>query len=312
MATEPNSIYLSAFFSAADVVIERTVPSAFHLVQTLVGRLAANHFPGVDPAPIVEAVLRRERASQTVVGEGVALPHARIEGLSRPYLALGVYPAGVPVAEGEAPVRLVFLLLVPESQPARYLQILRALAGLLREPGMTERLAGAASGEEVMRLLQRSERRLPDYICAGDLMDAEPARLRAAEPLSAALEAFMAGEQAELPIVDEEGRLVGAVDSRALLGTFIPTGLRALFPALQRAPAPTCGALAERLREAHRTRVCEAMNTDVCTCSPETPAREVAADLAERNVTRCYVLDAGRRLVGVVTLAGFFRRILKD
>lgn len=312
MATEANSVYLSSFFSEADVVIEKTVPSVFNLVHALVGRLAANHLPGVDPAPIVDAVLRRERAARTVVGEGVALPHARIEGLSRPYLALGVYPAGIPAPEGEAPVRLVFLLLVPESQPARYLQILRALSGLLREPGMAERLARAGSAEEVMRLLRRNERRLPDYICAGDLMDADPERLRAAEPLSAALEAFMAEEQTELPIVDEEGRLVGAVDSRALLGSFIPHGFRKLFPALQSAPAPTLGALAERLREAHRTRVCEVMNVDLCTCSPETPAREVAADLAERNVTRCYVLDAARRLVGVVTLAGFFRRILKD
>lgn len=312
MATEANNVYLSSFFSEADVVVERTVPSEFNLVHMLVGRLAANHLSGMDPAPIVDAVLRRERASHTVVGEGVALPHARIEGLSRPYLALGIFPAGIPSPEGGAPVRLVFLLLVPESQPARYLQILRALAGLLREPGMAERLARAASGEEVMRLLRRSERRLPDYICAGDLMDADPECLHAAEPLSAALEAFMAEEQTELPIVDEARRLVGAVDSRALLGCFVPHGFRKLFPALLRSPAPTMEPLAERLREAHRTRVCEAMGTDVCTCSPETPAREVAADLAERHATRCYVLDGERRLVGVVTLAGFFRRILKD
>ncbi len=312
MDTEANSVYLSSFFSAADVVVGREAPSEFNLIHTLVGRLAANHLPGVDPAPIVDAVLRRERASRTVVGEGVALPHARIAGLDRPWLALGVYPEGIPSPEGGAPLRLVFLLLVPESQPARYLQILRALANLLREPGMAGRLAGVASGEEAMRLLRRSERRLPDYICADDLMDPADARLRAAEPLSAALEAFMAGGETELPIVDEEGRLVGTVDSRALLGCFIPTGFRKLFPVLQRSPAPTMGALAERLREASRIRVAEGMNTDVCTCTAETPAREIAADLAERNATHCYVLDGGRRLVGVVTLSGFFRRILKD
>ena len=313
MGTETNSVYLSSFFSAADVVIEHGVPSGFNLVHALVGRLAANHLPGVDPSPIVNAVLQRERASHTVVGEGVALPHARIEGLTRPYLALGIYPAGIPSPEeGGTPVRLVFLLLVPESQPARYLQILRALANLLREPGMTDRLAAVTSGEEVMQLLRRSERRLPDYLCADDVMDPVTLSLRSAEPLSAALDLFMTQQVTELPIVDEAGRLVGTVDSRALLGCFIPTGFRRLFPTLQHTPAPTMGVLAERLREASRTRVTEDMNTDVCTCQPETPAKEIAADLAERNATHCYVLDGRHRLVGIITLSGFFRRLLKD
>lgn len=309
---EANAIYLSAFFSEADIVIEQTVPSFYNMVHALVGLVAANHLPGVKAEPIVDAVLRRERVSPTVVGEGVALPHARIEGIERPYLALGVYPAGIPLAEAEKPVRLVFLLLVPEHQPARYLQILRALANLLREPGAVDRIAAMADAEEIMRFLRRSELKLPEYICAGDLMTASPESLSANAPLAGALESFMVGDKVELPIVDDDGRLVGAVDTHAMLGCFIPKGLRKLFPGAKGDLDSSMAALAQRLRDAHRTRVRDAMNTDVCTCQVDTPAREIAAELAERNAVKCYVLDKEGRLIGVIPLAQFFSRILRD
>lgn len=309
---EANAIYLSAFFSEADIVIEQTVPSFYNMIHALVGLVVANHLPGVKAEPIVDAVLRRERVSPTVVGEGVSLPHARIEGIERPYLALGVYPAGIPSAETEKPVRLVFLLLVPEHQPARYLQILRALANLLREPGAVDRIAAMADAEEIMRFLRRSELKLPEYICAGDLMTASPESLSANAPLAGALESFMAGDKVELPIVDDDGRLVGAVDTHAMLGCFIPKGLRKLFPGAKGDLDSNMAALAQRLRDAHRTRVRDAMNTDVCTCQVDTPAREIAAELAERNAVKCYVLDKEGRLIGVIPLAQFFSRILRD
>ena len=309
---EANAIYLSAFFSEADIVIEQTVPSFYNMIHALVGLVVANHLPGVKAEPIVDAVLRRERVSPTVVGEGVSLPHARIEGIERPYLALGVYPAGIPSAETEKPVRLVFLLLVPEHQPARYLQILRALANLLREPGAVDRIAAMGDADEIMRFLRRSELKLPEYICAGDLMTASPESLSANAPLAGALESFMAGDKVELPIVDDDGRLVGAVDTHAMLGCFIPKGLRKLFPGAKGDLDSNMAALAQRLRDAHRTRVRDAMNTDVCTCQVDTPAREIAAELAERNAVKCYVLDKEGRLIGVIPLAQFFSRILRD
>ncbi len=312
MADEQQAIYLSSFFTEADIVFEQTVPSSYNMVHQLVGLVAANHLPGVKAEPIVDAVLRRERTSPTVVGDGVALPHARIEGIQRPYMALGVYPAGIPLAEGEKPVRLVFLLLVPEHQPARYLQILRALATLLREPGSADRLAALREPAEIMHFLRRSEMKLPDYICAGDLMSGKPSTISVNAPLSEALELLMDEERVELPIVDEQERLVGAVDTHAFLGCFIPTGFRKLFPNLKNSPAPTLEALATRLRDASRTRVREVMNTDVCICQVDTPAREIAADLAERNAVKCYVVDKEGRLTGVISLAQFFRRILRD
>ena len=312
MAETKQPLYLSSFFSEPDIVIDQTVPSNFNLIHRLTTLLVERHLPGSSVENIVDMVLRRERVANTIVGDGVMLPHARIEGLERPYMALGIYPAGIPSAESPVPVKLVFLLLVPEKEPARYLQILRAIANLLRDNYAVERLAALTTPEEVMQALRRSELKLPGYICAGDLMDANVETLHMGAPLSDAYDAFMLRGIQELPIVDEAKHLLGAIDTHALLGGFIPTGLRKFFPKLQSELTDTMEALSERLRETARTRVCEAMNDDVCTCQVDTPASEIAANLAENNATICYVLDEERHLVGAITLARFFRRILKD
>ncbi len=305
------NVYVSSFFSEEDIVIETIVPSVFNLVTMLVERLATNHLPDLDRASIVDAVLRRERTAPTVVGDGVAMPHARIEGISRPYMALGVFPSGVSMVEGEPPVKLVFLLLVPASQPARYLQVLRALANLLRLPGAVKKLAAMTSTHDVMQFMRRSELKLPAYICAGDLMTTEVA-LRASEPLAHALDRLMETERSEFAVVDEDNRLVGTIGTHALLKSFVPKGFRKLLPAFLTGKINPMESLAKLIQATKCSPIADVMDLPECVCGIDTPAREIAADLGEKNALKCYVLDDEKHLLGVITLAGFFRRILKD
>jgi Kef-type K+ transport system membrane component KefB/mannitol/fructose-specific phosphotransferase system IIA component (Ntr-type) len=77
-----------------------------------------------------EAVLERERTAPTGLGDEVAIPHASVEGLPKPLLALGVSPEGIDFdAPDGQPARLVFLLLMP---PKAYEQEVRVLASIAR------------------------------------------------------------------------------------------------------------------------------------------------------------------------------------
>ncbi|MDZ4759703.1 MAG: PTS sugar transporter subunit IIA, partial [Alphaproteobacteria bacterium] len=69
---------------------------------------------GLDPRTVHEAVLERERLGATGVGEGVAIPHARVEGLVRPAggFARLVDPADFDAID-ERRCDLVFMLLAP-------------------------------------------------------------------------------------------------------------------------------------------------------------------------------------------------------
>jgi mannitol/fructose-specific phosphotransferase system IIA component (Ntr-type) len=76
-----------------------------------------------------EAVLDREKTAPTGLGDEVAIPHAAVEGLTRPVLALGLSPHGIDFdAPDGRPARIVFLLLIPPKAYEREVRILASIA----------------------------------------------------------------------------------------------------------------------------------------------------------------------------------------
>jgi len=113
---------------------------------------------GGDERQICEVLLQRERLGTTGMGQGVAIPHGKMEGLSRLY---GVFARlETPVdfdALDDQPVDLVFLLLAPEGAGADHLKALARISRLLRDPEMCEKLRGSDSADAIFALLSEFE-----------------------------------------------------------------------------------------------------------------------------------------------------------
>jgi len=87
------------------------------------------------------ALLGRERLGSTGVGENVAIPHAKIAGLKNIVACFGRSAGGVPFdAVDQQPVRLVFVLLVPENSAGAHLKALARVARLLKSASFRDRL----------------------------------------------------------------------------------------------------------------------------------------------------------------------------
>jgi mannitol/fructose-specific phosphotransferase system IIA component (Ntr-type) len=115
-------------------------------------RALAQRLGKPDLGPLfAERVLERERSAGTGVGDGIALPHAEVEGIDRPALAFACVRRGIDfdAPDGE-PARLVFLMLMPARQYATALKLLSSLARLLTQPAVREGLLAAASPEAVL------------------------------------------------------------------------------------------------------------------------------------------------------------------
>ena len=90
---------------------------------------------------VYKALIARERLGSTGVGESVAIPHAKIPGLTNLTAAFGRSQAGIPFdAIDSQPVRLVFVLLVPENSAGAHLKALARIARLLKSPSFRDRL----------------------------------------------------------------------------------------------------------------------------------------------------------------------------
>lgn len=130
------------------------------LAALLSAHLAQEGGAGLPPERIVEVLLERERLGSTGIGEGVALPHGKLSGLSQLCLGLARSRAGIDfeAADGR-PAHLFFLLLSPEGS-TRHLLALAALARLLRDGAVRARLLTAPSAEafhqELLRTLEEA------------------------------------------------------------------------------------------------------------------------------------------------------------
>lgn len=108
----------------------------------------------LDPGEVHEAVQQRERLGSTGVGEGVAIPHARIESLSRPAggFARLLEPADFEAID-ERPADLIFMLLAPTDAGADHLRALARAARAFRQERIREALRQAQTNEAVLAIL---------------------------------------------------------------------------------------------------------------------------------------------------------------
>jgi PTS system nitrogen regulatory IIA component len=108
----------------------------------------------IDSGELFQKLVERERLGSTAVGGGVAIPHCKLRGLSRPVVAVGrAEPAvefGAP--DGE-PVRLFFVVVSPVDTPAEHLQVLSAVSRWIRNGPQVGRLLAAEGREGIWALL---------------------------------------------------------------------------------------------------------------------------------------------------------------
>lgn len=117
------------------------------------GEMAAAAY-GLDATTVYDRLMERERLGSTGFGGGIAIPHAKLEGIE--HVRGLVVRLENPIDFGavdEAPVDIVFSLLSPQDSGAEHLKMLARVSRYLRGGGHVSRLRGAASDEAMMALL---------------------------------------------------------------------------------------------------------------------------------------------------------------
>jgi mannitol/fructose-specific phosphotransferase system IIA component (Ntr-type) len=107
-----------------------------------------------DPKALLAAVRERERVLSTGIGLGIAIPHAKIPGVSRFVVAVGRHKAGIDFdAIDGRPVHLVVLIAGPQDAQDRYLRLLARLSQRLKQEEIRRRILAAPGPEEIVRIL---------------------------------------------------------------------------------------------------------------------------------------------------------------
>ena len=115
---------------------------------------------GVPPAAIVGSLSEREKLGSTGLGQGVAIPHGKVDGLERIYglFARLAEPVDYKAIDGRK-VDLVFLLLSPPDAGAEHLRALAAVSRVIREGSTLEKMRGARSRDALAAVLLGADER---------------------------------------------------------------------------------------------------------------------------------------------------------
>jgi PTS system nitrogen regulatory IIA component len=143
---------LADLVAPGGVLVAARVPTKKALFALLAERAAA--LSGIPAAVVIDAVLEREKLGTTGFGGGVAIPHGRVDGLTRPQAVVARLDPPVPYdALDGAPVDLAVLLLTAADHGAEHLKTLARLSRALRDRPLLAKLRGAAGADAMFAVL---------------------------------------------------------------------------------------------------------------------------------------------------------------
>ncbi|MBM7045921.1 MULTISPECIES: PTS sugar transporter subunit IIA [Rhizobium] len=139
---------LSTIILPEHVFIGMSAPTKWRALQMLSSK-AASCF-GLDEGTVLRALETRERLGTTGIGNGVAVPHAAIAGMTRPRGLLVRFSHPVDFeAIDDIPTEWAFVLLFGEGARSDYLNVLSAIARRLRTEGVLTAMRQAKSADEL-------------------------------------------------------------------------------------------------------------------------------------------------------------------
>jgi PTS system nitrogen regulatory IIA component len=117
--------------------------------------------PSLNKGYLLQVLLERERLGSTGIGEGIALPHGKVNRLDRLLVSFGRSLEGLGFDSiDDQPVYLFFLLVAPENSAGAHLQALAKISRFLKDSNFRQRLMDAKSNEEIYRIIIEKDEEL--------------------------------------------------------------------------------------------------------------------------------------------------------
>jgi len=109
-------------------------------------------------AKAIVALLAREDVGSTGVGNGIAIPHAKLSGIDQPFVGFATLQSPIHFGTSdEAAIDLIFVVLMPHSSEQESLFLLSRIVKVLRMPGVADAVRHETNPMEVARQLTDAE-----------------------------------------------------------------------------------------------------------------------------------------------------------
>ena len=150
---------ISEFLSPEAVISDLSAQDKDQVLRELSAALVRAH-PALKQERLVEVLREREKLGSTGIGEGVAIPHGKLPGMSQLLAAFGVSRGGVDFeAIDGRPTHLFFALVAPENSAGVHLKALARISRLFKNPRFRGAILEAATAADIHALIVQEDAR---------------------------------------------------------------------------------------------------------------------------------------------------------
>ncbi len=149
-------ISLADSLSPGRIVLGLRADSMTEAVQEFLARIPREELP-TDPVEISRVVMLRKKVIPMYVGNGLAIPHGRLDGIQRPVLAFARCDEGIPIEHTNERASLIFLLLTPSRSARLQTRLIANINGLFKSEYVSERLRKAQTSEAVIEAIHAGQ-----------------------------------------------------------------------------------------------------------------------------------------------------------
>ena len=148
-ALEPNSVIPSLKSKDKVKVIEE------------LGEMLAEAHPVINKERLIEALLEREKLCSTAVDSGVAIPHAKLSGISNIILGFGKSEKGIEFDSlDRLPTHLFIILVSPENSAGEHIDLLARISMIFKQADFRTRLLQEGSKQELYEYIISEDEKL--------------------------------------------------------------------------------------------------------------------------------------------------------
>jgi len=141
-------------FLQPDCVVANMDATTKPAVLAELSQRLARTVPGVNPDTLLHVLEERELLASTAIGDGIAIPHGKLDSVGHLVGVLGRAVNGIEFESIDGkPTHLVFMLVAPASSTGVHLKALARLSRLFRDADFRQRLLAASDAEAMYKVI---------------------------------------------------------------------------------------------------------------------------------------------------------------
>lgn len=272
-------------------------------------KMALSEIEGpINAKEVAKAIIEREDTTGMIYDQ-LALPHIRLENINDLYIIIGKLAKPVKLMENdEAPTQLVILSLISPKSSDIYLKTISAFAKFMRDEKNAAALLQANSADSFMQVLNDNKVKIKNEITAEDLMSTETFAVKENDSLSVALDIFNREKITVLPVVDDQGVLVGVIEANSVIKKFIP---EYIFMMDHLNFLNSFEAFEKIFKEENVEAIKNFVIPTKYTCSANTPLIQFTVEIVRANLKAAFVVDDAKKLIGKISVKNIIHKVLR-